>query len=75
MFIGIVCRGFITRFSREAEWEERLEPVPVGEELVDGDAIPYYRRRQDGKFVENYAMYSTKEVPAYRVVDCLNEGP
>ena len=67
--IGIVCRGYITRFSPREEWEAELEQISEGEELVDADAIPYYVKRDDGKFVECYQRHSTKDNPAYRVAD------
>lgn len=48
---GTVVRGFITRFRKEAEWEEVLVET---DNTDDADAIPHYVRGCDGRFYEYY---------------------
>lgn len=48
---GTVVRGYITRFAPDEEWVAVLTEFD-GDELVDGDVIPYYVQGEDGKFYE-----------------------
>lgn len=61
---AIVKKGFITRFSYEDFWEEVLEQVSPGEELVDADAVPHYMETDDGSpWPEYYGWYAPKDGP------------
>ncbi len=60
-----VVRGYITRYIREEEWEDFLIEIPLGCQLVDGDAIPYYLKKEDGKFYEYYGHYAPEGEHAY----------
>ncbi len=60
-----VVKGYITRYCGEEEWEEFLIEIPQGCQLVDGDAIPYYLKREDGKFYEYYGHYAPEGKNAY----------
>ncbi len=62
---GVVVKGYITRYSEEAEWESILIEIPYESQLVDGDAIPYYLQKEDGKFYEYYGHYAPKGRNAY----------
>jgi hypothetical protein len=66
---GIVKRGYITRMLSETEWEEELVPIPHGFQLVDGDAIPYYIKNDDGKFSEYYAHFAPEGKTVYLPID------
>lgn len=50
--VGIVVKGYITRFFHENEWQEEL--VEHKGDLVDGDAIAYYVQGDDGRYYEWY---------------------
>lgn len=63
--MGTIRRGFIMRFSPTEQWVSRLVPVLVGEELVDGDAVPYYVQGVDGIFREYYDSYAPKGRTVY----------
>jgi hypothetical protein len=62
---GIVVKGYITRYSRESEWEDTLIELPNNIELVDGDAIPYYLKKEDGKYYEYYGFQAPEGKCAY----------
>lgn len=62
---GVVVKGYITRYSSEAEWEDVLIEIPSESQLVDGDAIPYYLQKEDGKFYEYYGHYAPEGKNAY----------
>lgn len=67
---GIVCKGYITRYLKEDEWEEKLVALPLNAKLVDGDAIPYYlQNKEDGKFYEYYGHEAPEGEIAYISVD------
>ncbi len=62
---GTVVKGYITRYCQELEWEDTLVEIPSKYQLVDGDALPYYLRRDDGKFYEYYGYYAPEGQCAY----------
>lgn len=66
-----VKRGFIMRFCEEETWEEELEQMKPGEELVDGDAVPYYMETDDGTpWPEYYPLFAPIDGPRiFRVVE------
>lgn len=55
---GTVVKGYITRYCKELEWEDTLVEIPAKFQLVDGDALPYYLKRDDGKYYEYYGYYA-----------------
>lgn len=63
---GVVVKGFITRYMDKNEWETTLIKLPVGSQLPDGDAIPYYLKNpEDGKYYEYYPYYAPEGEHAY----------
>ncbi len=75
--LGTVVKGYITRYCQESEWEETLIELPENIQLVDGDAIPYYLKKEDGKYYEYYGFYAPEGKCAYvsdvNFSDCLIE--
>ena len=64
----LVKRGYITRFSSQLYWAERLIIFYPNEELPDGDAIPYYIDNGDC-LVEYYGLHAPKDCYIYRVAE------
>lgn len=63
---GICVKGYITRYMDKEEWEANLVKLPVGSQLPDGDAIPYYlQNSEDGKFYEYYPYFAPEGEHAY----------
>lgn len=70
---GIVCKGYITRFLKEEEWEDDLVCLPLDADLIDGDALPYYLKAKDGKFYEYYGHKAPKGERAYISLENFDE--
>lgn len=70
---GTVCRGFINRFLKEEEWIEELVILPQHVNLIDGDAIPYYLKAEDGKFYEYYGNKAPEGMNAYIALENFQE--
>lgn len=63
----LVKRGYITRFSSEEFWHQDLWVFFPGEELPDGDAIPYYI--DNGSYlVEYYGLKAPKDRFVYKTI-------
>ncbi|KVP39842.1 hypothetical protein [Burkholderia ubonensis] len=61
-----VVRGHITRFDKREFWPALLVALPPGTVPQDADAVPHYRKGNDGRYYEYYGREaSTKEVPVY----------
>lgn len=70
---GVVCRGYITRFLKETEWNDELVALPENSDLIDGDAIPYYLKGEDGKFHEYYGYKAPEGMRAYISLENFDE--
>jgi hypothetical protein len=65
----MVQRGYNMRFHPEPEFEVILEEMSPGEELVDGDVIPYYYQDSiDHKFYEYYGYVVPNDLKVYQDV-------